>query len=200
VFKKEHSVFNLWKEDTKSKLQACLRHDFENWKLQRFVKDPDEQRRVEEIITKNFAGIKSVFHFEISKSLFPCISWIDFTNFCISCKVPDNECVLATLDRLFIATNVIVAGQSAADENPDNALCRFEFLEIMVRLANAKYRETGKAPSYSEALKRLLKENLFANRELVWQEFRDKELWTIDVNDVMEANIFGLKKIYESHF
>lgn len=32
-----------------------------------------------------------------------------------------------------------------------------------------------------------------------WQEFRDSQLWTIDVNDVFEANLDNIRKIYNSY-
>ncbi len=33
-----------------------------------------------------------------------------------------------------------------------------------------------------------------------WQEFRDEELWTIDVNDILEANLEGLRKVYQHYW
>ncbi len=39
---------------------------------------------------------------------------------------------ISTIDRLFIATNVEL---EEIEENPDRALCRYEFFEILVRLA-----------------------------------------------------------------
>merc|ERR1740117_171405 len=30
-----------------------------------------------------------------------------------------------------------------------------------------------------------------------WQEFRDELLWTLEVNDVLEANLKNLQKIYD---
>jgi hypothetical protein len=33
-----------------------------------------------------------------------------------------------------------------------------------------------------------------------WQGFRDEQLWCIDVNDILEANLENLKKIYQIHF
>ena len=33
-----------------------------------------------------------------------------------------------------------------------------------------------------------------------WQEFRDRELWCVEVNDVFEANMEGLKKLYAFFF
>jgi hypothetical protein len=67
--------------------------------------------------------------------------------------------VIATIDRLFIATNVEIV---ANDENPDKELCRFEVFEILLRMANSKYREPGICANYSDALEKLLKENVFA--------------------------------------
>lgn len=68
--------------------------------------------------------------------------------------------VLATIDRLFIATNVELEQIS---ENPDKALCRYEFFEILVRVANAKYKESGIVATHSDALKKLLHENILPN-------------------------------------
>ena len=32
-----------------------------------------------------------------------------------------------------------------------------------------------------------------------WQEFRDEQLWTLEVNDVLEANLKNLEKIYNKY-
>lgn len=69
---------------------------------------------------------------QVSRSSFPNISWIDFSNFCDKCKIFDKNVVIATIDRIFIATNVEL---EKMDDNPDKALCRFEFFEILVRIA-----------------------------------------------------------------
>ena len=33
-----------------------------------------------------------------------------------------------------------------------------------------------------------------------WQQFRDEELWTIEVNDVFETNLDGVQKLHQSYF
>lgn len=73
--------------------------------------------------------MKDIFTTLACRSSFPCISWIDFTNYCEQCKIPDKNVNLATVDRLFIATNVEL---EAIEDNPDKALCRFEYFEILV--------------------------------------------------------------------
>jgi len=48
----------------------------------------------------------------------------------------DKNLTLATIDRLFIAVNVELV---QVEDNPDRELCRYEFYEILVRMAQAKF-------------------------------------------------------------
>ena len=57
------------------------------------------------------------------------------------------------LDTYFKATNFEEEDQ---DNNDDFALNRFEFLEILVRIARGKYVETGVETQVSVALMKLL--------------------------------------------
>ena len=105
---------------------------------------------------------------------------------------------ISSIDRTFIAANLKVEGASAAA--PSNGLKRFEFLEILVRLANIKYLESKIVKTYAEATEKLMVECILPYfTPEPWQEFRDKELWTIDVNDMLEANLENLNKIYEHY-
>jgi hypothetical protein len=81
-----------------------------------------------------------------SRSNFPTIGMVDFTQFCEKAEIFDKVINVSTIDRLFIASNYEVEKN---DDNPDRELCRFEFMEILLRIANAKYRETGICKTYS---------------------------------------------------
>lgn len=82
----------------------------------------------------------------------------------------------------------------AGSSNPENGLCRFEFLEAVVRLAKAKYIATGVEKTYSDAVSRIIKDNVIKyNPCEAWHGFRDKLLWQMEVNDLMEPNLPGLK-------
>ena len=131
-----------------------------------------------------------------SSSSWPNIGQLDFCDFATKAKFLDNVVNISTVDRTFIAANLKVT-ESAA---PSNGLKRFEFLEILVRLANTKYLETKIVKTYAEATEKLITECVlpFFTPE-PWQEFRDKELWSIDVNDMFEANLENLKKIYNHY-
>lgn len=98
------------------------------------------------------------------------------------------------------------ANFEAADEkcegnnNPAEGLIRYEFLEIIVRIANGKYRETGVTKSYADATKLLITNNLQKfDLSQPWDVWRQKVLYTCEVNDLMDPNIPGLKKVYEKY-
>lgn len=159
-FKKENSVFRDWREDANWVIAKCCELDSKEWKASRFIKDPAEVDKCWKVIEKNFVKLKDMFITLACKSNFPTVTLMDFSIFSEICKFLDSHVVLATIDRLFIAANVEII---ANDENPDKELCRFEFFEILLRIAQAKYRETNLVATPSEALEKLLKENVFAN-------------------------------------
>lgn len=45
-------------------------------------------------------------------------------------------------------------------DNPSAALQRFEFLEIIVRIAGMKYVNTHRCKTYAEATKKLIEEHI----------------------------------------
>lgn len=49
-------------------------------------------------------------------------------------------CPMSAIDRAFIATNF---EEVDLEDNPDKSLCRYEFYEIIVRIAVEKYVESG---------------------------------------------------------
>lgn len=53
------------------------------------------------------------------------------------------------MDRLFITTNVTM---EKMEDNPERELTRYEFYEILVRLAAAKYKDPNITETYAEAL------------------------------------------------
>ena len=113
-------------------------------------------------------------------------------------KIIDKRVTLATIDRFFIATNVELVH---SENNPDRELCRYEFLEILVRLAGAKFKDIGVCNTYRESMDILLNEHIIPFMKVEpWQEFRDADLWTLEVNDILDSNLENLKRIYKKHF
>lgn len=104
---------------------------------------------------------------------------------------------MATFDRMFIACNI---EEEDLEDNPDRALCRYEFLEILVRMAHAKYGVSIRP--LHQSLQILLDEYVYKHTTIYeWQSFRERELWNNrEVNLTLEANMLGLKELHKSFF
>ena len=195
-FKKENSVFNPWKVDNTKEILMGFAKDISRWKVQRFVKDEEDYQNVCKIMEQNVFYLKTMYIILISNSNFPSITWNDFTTFVNNWKLIDENLQLSTVDRLFIATK---SGDSSdLKDFPERDLSRFEFYEIIVRMAGAKYKDWGKWESYAQAVRTIIEEDFFQFFSISkWQDFREKELWSLDVNDILNANLDALKKIYK---
>lgn len=197
VFSKEHSVFKDWKEDTHSTLAKCFEYDQAHWKLSRFIKDAAEQDKVERVLEKHYEKLKRIFINEACRSRFPNIVGLAYSDYCIQCQVCDEKLNLAGLDRQFTAATFQTV---KVETNPQDALQRFEFVEVIVRLAQDKFYTPKLAATMAEAVSRILLENFFEYGDYKeWQTFRDRELWTLDLNDIFEANLDLLKKLYKKY-
>ena len=58
-------------------------------------------------------------------------------------------------------------------------------------MAKEKYYEKGRAKSINESCEMLIQEYLIpnSNEKMQWQEFRDSELWTLEIDDLIKANL-----------
>ena len=137
-FVKEASVFAQWRQDDAGIIKNCLAHDSKYWKINRFIREKEEQDQVIEIVKKHFLFLKNTHLYLCSKSQFPAISMNDFTAFSRLANFYDKNVLQSTIDRLFIASNFEVIDQ---ESNPDQALIRFEFIELIVRIAIEKYKK-----------------------------------------------------------
>lgn len=81
-------------------------------------------------------------------------------------------------------------------------LSRGQFFELLLRLARDKYytilHETN-VHEYAESMRLLINEDLRKLGPGHWQSFRDNELYKVDVNDVLKANLEKIKRVYD-HF
>jgi hypothetical protein len=113
--------------------------DFHFWKVPKLLKSlPREVENILKTIIKNLPLINNVFISLISiASSYPFITWLDYAQWIKKIGIVDEiNLPMATFDRMFIACNI---EEEDLEDNPDRALCRYEFLEILVRMAHAKY-------------------------------------------------------------
>lgn len=110
--------------------------------------------------------------------------------------MPDKYLNSQIIDMYFVATNYEEGGEQ--EGNDDRSLCRFEFFEILIRIARGKYVETKKETNLLLAFDKLLQEHVYPSVRhiLPWQRWRVSTLWTNRVNDVFEINLHLIKKLY----
>ena len=66
----------------------------------------------------------------------------------------DNRLNSGIIDTYFKATNYELTDEH--NQNDDDALCRYEFLEILIRIARGKYIDTGIEKNIAHAFSILL--------------------------------------------
>jgi hypothetical protein len=102
---------------------------------------------------------------------------------------------MTQIDSIFITTNF---EEVDMENNPDRYLCRYEFFEIIVRIAKEKYLKSRTCKTLIEAVGKLLGDNIFKNSDFAieGQKWRDDHLWTPLVNSLYKANLDTLKILY----
>lgn len=79
-------------------------------------------------------------------------------------------------------------------------LMRYKFVEILARIAQSKYTNQKIVPSTAEAVEKLMKEVILPNYAWEpWQEFRNEYCYTLDTNDLFEANIEGIRGLLQHY-
>lgn len=189
-------MFAEWEYDDEKVLDQCFKNDIQYWKLAEFIRDKADLRESTQVFQKYFRPLKKIHLVYAARSVFPCINWRRYQDLCEECEIMDSNVTLDTLDKAFIDTNMEI---EAMPDNPATALQRFEFLEIIARIAEAKYIKTGRLKKYHKAIERLIDDHLLrVENKGQWQEFRDHELWTVEIDRLYEANAGALRAIYES--
>lgn len=118
---------------------ASLKADLGYWRVPRFIKDTNDYREVVDIITTNFVELKHIFTNLIAGDSYPGIGFNDFSAFCRATDILDGSIPTSTVDRMFLTVKATTPPGASG-----NNLLRHEFLEVLIRIANAKYKETGK--------------------------------------------------------
>ena len=128
-----------------------------------------------------------------------------YSDFVADCKIPDNKsktCKRKDLDTIFIVANVEEDKSSKVNKaNDDRALMRFEFLEVVIRIAVQKYLRSGDTDDVSDAVRMLCDKNIRPNLddEAIHDsnQFRKHRLYFEDVDKCMKKHMSRLKMIFK---
>lgn len=73
---------------------------------------------------------------------------------------------VSDIDRLFFAVNFEEGAEDSdeLDDNPENELCRYEFFELIVRMAKLKYENMKLGLSVPNSLRKFIEDHIKKNR------------------------------------
>ncbi|CAI2383819.1 unnamed protein product [Moneuplotes crassus] len=196
-FNVHNSIFKDWKPDTPETLKMSLDCDFSHSRIKKFIKGQEEYDTIYSMFYNNIARIKEIFNYSIGVSSYPYISFLEFGKLAHMWNIPDKgTCPMSVIDTVFITTNYEEVNR---DQNPEKLLCRYEFYEILIRIAYHKYILSKTCKNLPAAVSRLLTDNIFNNSEHVFtgQRWRKDELWLMEIDDLYMANITSLKTVFQ---
>ena len=195
------SVFRGYRDETKGLSKRAFEADWKRFsaKIERLVKDPEEVDAVKDILAENAKLVRDIHrHYSTLSTGDPfSLASNAFIEFCNGTKITGSEnCELKDLDTIFIATNYM----QKKDRNiPERSIVRFQFIEAIVRLAQAKYGQA--LPQISLAIDKLFSSNIvpfFGASRL--SHFRHEYLWhSFEVERIFGDHMEGLLKSYKEY-
>jgi len=79
-------------------------------------------------------------------------------------------------------------------------LHRYEFVEMIVRLASIKYRDTKVCQNLHDAVENMIVNDILKyNPQLNGFEWRHKHLYNAEVSEIFKKNMTVLKKLYDAN-
>ena len=122
---------------------------------------------------------------------------VAFDKFADMCQlpVPRTKCTKAHLDAIFQAVS------KSEDKNESQSISRSGFLELLVRIADAKYVKSGDAQSLAAGVEMLFETDVLpilkGDKDILSdpQSFRENFLYHEDVDDVFRGALVSDKKV-----
>ena len=124
------------------------------------------------------------------------MGWRGFMKFCNQSKIKDDVLNSSVLSTYFAAAHY---HQLDSEDNAVNVSNRYEFLEILIRLARGKFMDFGSMTCLADAMQQLIEKHVLPleSQCAFYQDWRHKELYTNSVNDILATNIKAIRKLYD---
>ena len=194
----EKSIFADYIPDSQQLIDQLFEADWALIQKPKFS-DDEELDKVKAELKKAYWSIRDAFKYysSISSSTGSwtfALSLNSYTDYLKYAGVYKNKNITITdTDTLFFTTN---KREKATILNPGNALIRYQFLEIMFRLALKHSKRTDPAESIQEFTTKIIENSLKAGKA---QEFRIKRYWNEHWDNVYRFHLELLKEVYNNY-
>lgn len=195
------SIFKKYQHEGPKLIERCFEFDW-NWsKLEKIIKSEEQRELTKKYLKANYRLIREAYKYFAGVSpwgIVPGIGQNAFNEIINATHIWDNKRLkLADIDFEFIVTK---AGNKKKALNPERWLIRYQFMEVFVRLALHMYYKPKIVKTQSGSIEKLMSEHVmpFFNK-FDCHKWRVKNIWNLEVEEVLTKHIGILQKIYNRY-
>ena len=120
------------------------------------------------------------------------------TSFGGKCKFFEPPGKLTNTDLDLIITATCVSNNQYVNSQLTD-LTRYEFLEMIVRVADDKYKKTKIVKTIAEGISKVIEELIYPHAvSMDGENFRRYHCYAVKVNEILKKNESQIKKVYAS--
>eukprot|EP00347_Sterkiella_histriomuscorum_P006983 403350697 len=198
-----NSVFKDYKQDTIELLNECFEFDWDSSKLEKIIKNEEERLQCKVYLKSQYKIIRETYKFYSGVDPVGYICSIGtnlYSDIISNCGdfIDGKIFKLSDLDLNFVATNS--GTKKNNPRNPERQLVRYQFMEVLVRLAVDKFIKNGNMKSVHEAVVHAF-ENYFLPffKQFDCHIFRKEKLWNEDCDIVFKRNMKIVQALYTKY-
>ena len=124
------------------------------------------------------------------------LGWEEFEAFCTDHRIIDSHCTAQVVNDIFLVTNVELESDA---ENDADSLTRFEFIEMLVRIALYKYPNLKAGGAICRLLREVIMPRVRDRALLDNDYFRYTCLYTQPVGKVLHKYESRLRKVFNDY-
>ena len=196
IWTAEKSMFKDFRNNSKEFFLSCLNFDWAESRFSSFIKSSQEQQSLKNLLLKIYPSLIETFKFLSVQSgnEYPSIGSNVFIDFLNQGQFFDDN---YNLSDLGVNWNSVIVPKKKQPYNPGNALVRYEFTEILVRIAFDRYVRNKVCKNIVEAFQCFLQDNLEKLIQINSSEqWRQKHLYEENVDIILRA----FKLVFEAAF
>lgn len=163
-------------------------------------KNPDQELEVKKVLKENYWMIREIYKYQASigttvgSSPF-AIPLNQYYEFIKQAKVLKDKGITVTeADTVFLVINKRYKPHKM---NPGNALIRYQFLEILLRLG---LKKAGKSTAFGEVMKNFIEDDVVPTHKMLKaQDFREKYYWNEYIDNLYKSHAKLLEELYNTY-
>jgi len=195
-----NSIFRTYKKDTDLLMENCFDNDFALGRYQGFVKEKKDMKLLKTLLKRMYREIKQIYKHYSSYSGMDRIMCIGelmiltIANDMGICENPEfsNEVILAFKNANFTDKKFAFYQKGC--------LCRYQWLEFIVRLAAKKYMEAGEAENYSQSLQ-MLYDKFLQNFAVKFDDngWKENVYWCEEMDEIYTKHLKLMEYLFKAY-